>query len=100
MEDQRRSRQEIRDVLANPGSTQEQVIQAKLILARRIADGSTAVREICAEYDLSKEQSSEIIANHQLLIGALEEKSKQAIQDLEQLLRQLPKSPKPELPAT
>jgi hypothetical protein len=97
MEDQResqrderkRSRQELRAILANPESTQEQVIQAQLILARRIAGGSAAVRQICVEYDLLPEQSSSIIARHQLRMGAVEEKARDAIQHLEQLLTEI-----------
>ena len=100
MEERRRARQEIRAILANPKSTQKQVIQAKLTLAQRMAEGSTAVREICVKYNLSEEQSSKIIDNHQLLMGTNEKRAKQTVQELEQLLRQLHKSPESEPPAT
>jgi hypothetical protein len=100
MEERRRSRQELRAILANPESTQEQVIQAKLTLSRRIAEGSAAVRQVCVEYDLSPEPSCAIMAGHQLRMGTFEDQARDSIQHLEQLLIRLRQSPEPEQPAT
>ena len=100
MEDGRRSWQELRAILADPGSKPEQVIQAKLTAARRIADGPNITRQICSKYGLAPEQAAEMMAGHLERMGELEAWSGQEVQRLERLLAQLRRSSEAEPPAT
>ena len=83
------TRQELRAILANPDSTQEQVLRVKLILAKRIANGSNATREICDKYHLTPEQASNLIAQHSSHSVKREAWAKEEVQRLEQLLAEL-----------
>jgi len=98
MQDPGQTRQELRAILANPQSSREQVLRAKLTLANRIADGPNGVREICARYGLSPEKSAEIIAGHQERAGSLEAWAEQEVQRLERLLVQTRAEAQPEQP--
>jgi len=83
------TRQELRAILANPDSTQEQVLQVKLILAKRIANGTNAVRQVCERYHLTPEQSEKLITGHESMMGEMEAKAASEARRLEQLLAEL-----------
>ncbi len=89
MEEPTPTRQELRAILANPASTQEQVIQAKLVLAKRILNGPSAVRQVCERYHLTPEQSEKLIAWHENTMGELQARAAAEARRLERLLAEL-----------
>jgi len=89
VEEQTPTRQELRAVLADPDSTQEQILQAKLVLAQRIANGTSRVRQVCEDYRLTPEQAEKLITSHGNTMGALEAKAAREARRLEQSLAEL-----------
>ena len=81
--------QELRAVLANPESTQEQVLQVKLILAKRLANGSNAIHEICNKYHLTPEQAGNLIAQRSSHSIEQEVWAKEEVQGIERSLAKL-----------
>ncbi len=89
MEEPMPTRQELRAIITDPRSTQEQVLQAKLVCARRATDGAEAVRQICERYGLTREQTEELTAAHRNTMGGLEARAREGARQLEQLLAEL-----------
>lgn len=83
------TRDEIRAVLANPASTERQIIEAKLVLGRRIANGADKVRQICEQYHLTPEQTAETLSSHQRIMSRVEDKAAEEVQRLEHALKEM-----------
>lgn len=64
MEEQTPTRQEIRAVLADPESTPRQILEAKLILLKRMTGHENKIRQICARYRLTPEQTKGMLARY------------------------------------
>jgi len=83
------ARQELHAILADPASSQEQIIQAKIVLARRILNGPNAVRQVCERHRLTPEQSGRLMTGHESRMGELEATTAAQTQRLESLLAEL-----------
>lgn len=85
------TRQELRAVLANPESTPKQVLQAKLVLAKRLANLSNALQKAYDKYRLTPEQIADFIAQRNHYSLEREAWAKEEMQRLEQSLAELRK---------
>ena len=82
------TRNEIRAVLADPASTRKQRIEAKLILAKRVASGTDRVRQICEHYQLPPDKTDEMVLRHQRTMGGAEAGAAEDVQRLERALEE------------
>ena len=99
MEDRNKARHELRSLLADPKSTQGQILRVKIVLAKRIANGPNEVAEICDKYRLTQEQTEKLLSKHHGRAAAIEAKAERAARGFERLLGQLALSPEAETPA-
>lgn len=83
------TRQELRAIIADPRSTQEQVLQAKLVCAKRVTNGADTVRQVCEHYGLPLEQTEKLITGHESIMGDMEAKAAKEARRLERLLAEL-----------
>lgn len=83
------TRAEIRAILANPESTTRQVLEAKLVLLKRIMGRDAAIRKVCEQYRLTPEQTAEMLARYSVAFAALETLAAERAQKVEQALKDL-----------
>jgi hypothetical protein len=99
VEDRKQTRDKLRSLLADPSSTPEQVLRAKLVTIRRIANASNDVIEVCHRYGLTQEQTQIIVSEHRTRTAGLMAEAEKATQEFERLLRQLAASSEADTPA-
>ena len=80
------ARDELRAISADPASSKKQVTEAKLVLCRRIANGTERVRQVCEHFDLTPEQTEKMVSSHQHTMSKAEAKAAEEVKQLERVL--------------
>lgn len=83
------TRAEIRAILANPRSTPRQILEAKLVLLKRMTRLEDTIRQVCERYRLTPEQTADMLARRHTASVALEAFAADKLQQVEQALKDL-----------
>ena len=89
MEEPTPTRAELRALLANPESTPRQILEAKLVLLKRMTGQDDRIRQVCERYHLTPEQTADMLAKYHATSVILETLAAEQTQKVEQALRDL-----------
>ena len=89
MEDLMLTRDEVRALLADPRSTKKQILESKLMLLNRAANGAYAVQQVCEHYHLTTEQTESLVASDQNIMAELRARAAEEARNVEQILMEL-----------
>ncbi len=83
------TRNEVRALLTDPKSTKKQILEAKLMLLKRVMNGADAVQQICEHYRLTAEQTENLAASDQKIMAGLRMRAAEKLRNVERLLTEL-----------